>query len=414
MNLSGIASAIMKKTSLLLILNCIIYYTGFAQSPKDAEKDLQQKIDLFMRSNKSALSSFEKAIETYPDSAGAKRNEFIRSSPFIKSLQTFFQQQEGNYANVRSHKFSQFLPPPVALLELHWDSVSLHELIVSDLFTIVFVRAVDPGVIEQILHGLMIGELSSQLSQQELVGYYRTRSLFGDRIYTKHLSGDEWQVWSADRMLAVTFRINVRNGRISGIARTDARDTGYQQIQLPSSLAHATDNMVKLQEEIRQINWDSYPDKDFDPTYYSSYLQQRNESLYQFFEKNRTRYKTVREEQLRSLKPPPQLPQGFKDLVPTDLELINERDVNYISSTILSPSACETSIITATSSQGLMERKDIAKSVQHMSIFGVSRYARKLSGEEWEITAVGPEEIITYHWDISSGRISNIHYWVKG
>jgi len=408
-----------KRVGLTIILSMI---TGlvYSQAVKTTEeKELLKKIDVFTNTNRQGWYDLETLMNSLPDSEIVQRTEKFRNAPFIKAFNSFAQANGDQYAAVRMSKFAQYAPPPAALLALDWDTTSLRNAGSLtgniDLFSVALLRTFDPAMTAQIANSMFAAAIFSDSTLQEhALRYYRTKGLYGMQVYTQLLSGDLWQVWAADRTLAVSFRYDLRRGIISAPSRTKLDDPAYTKIIWSRSIVKPADETIQLMDDLLQSIWNSYPASGYgsDDLLYV-HRQQQTEKLAAFLSSNRRRYKAAREQELRSLAPPPPALTGFRELTTTADDITPYRDSAYNAATLLYPHQWGSAIQMAALPYFEISAKDYARRVQYNAIFGVNSYARRLKENEWEVWVVGTLDACTYIWDLSSGHISKPRYWVR-
>jgi hypothetical protein len=398
------------------MVTCVVH----AQIAKDAmeEKELQKDIDAFTSANAAKWEELEKTMSLLSDSAIVQRAERFANNPFIKAFNTFTQQNADRYAAVRLAKFVQYGPPPPALLALGWDTTSLRSRrkVIGhiDLFSVIFLRSFDPSMIAQVANSLFTVEiLSEKPFSDRLMNYYHKRDLFGMRTYVKPLTNDIWQVWSADRSFAVSFRFDVRTGIVSAASRTKIDDPAYAKIQWPNSIVKPATEAIKLSDDIVQQMWGNYPEGGYNEDNYNLYAALRRGKLDTFLNNNPERYKSARTSQLRSLKPPPALHANFKELTAEEDGLLQYADSTYNAAVFLYPEQWATIIRMSAVSYLQLDAKDYAKRVQRIAIFGTSSYARQLNDNEWEVWNISTFDATCHVWNIRSGYIRNVRYWIR-
>ncbi|SHN41031.1 hypothetical protein [Chitinophaga sp. CF418] len=413
----------MKKIVYLTFIWCIITGVVYSQTAQDAteEKELLKAIDVFTNANHQHWYDLEKLMNSLPDSEIVQRTEKFRNAAFIKAFNIFSQTNGDKYAAVRSAKFAQYAPPPPALLALDWDTTSLRtpgSLTANiDLFSLVLLRTFDPTMTAQIAGSMFtMAIFSDSTLQHNALRYYRTKGLYGTLVYTRHLSGDLWQVWAADHILAVSFRYDVRLGIITAPSRTKLEDPAYTKLQWPHSIAKPADETVRLTDDLAQSIWDSYPATGYEnEDSYFHYRQLQTVKLAAFLNDNRSRYRAAREHELHSLAQPPAPAtlSGFKELTTAEDDITPYRDSVYNAATFLYPRQWAAAIQMAALSYFQLNTKDYARRVQHNAIFGLNSYARRLNDNEWEVWNVGALDACCYVWDLMSGHISKVRYWVR-
>jgi hypothetical protein len=407
------------KRVIYILLTCSFlacHVTAQTENNLKAEKELVQHIDRFMTSNADKFDEFQRVMNAPVDTTAGERSKVIRNNAFITSYLTFAEQHAADYRRVRTAKFSQFGPPPASLLALHWDTVStiVPELKGNDdLLSVIFIRMFDPVMAAEMVQGLVMGQFMNDSGESDLLAYYRTRELFGSRIYVKAISNDVWQVWAADRSLAISFRFNVSKGQIMGAGHTKLKDPAYAAIQWPASIVQPADNTVRLTADIAQVMWDTYPGQTYKPEDNNVYQQKRTVRLYDFMQQNRQRYQVAREEQLRQLDAPPAALTGYKEVVKVEDDIMQASDSVYLSSMIVYPQQCESIIGPAASTYTGEETQEVIKRVQQKGLFGSARYAKKLNNQEWEVWAVSAADAMRYHWNTASGQISQVQFWLR-
>jgi hypothetical protein len=410
----------MKRFIYLVFMWTMVTCLAHAQIAKDAteEKELQKDIDAFTSANAAKWEELERTMTHLSDSAIVQRAERFANNPFIKAFNTFTQQNADRYAAVRSAKFAQYGPPPPALLTLSWDTTSLRSprKVIGhiELFSVIFLRSFDPSMIAQVANSLFTVEiLSEKPFSDRLMNYYHTRDLFGMRTYVKRLNNDIWQVWSADRSFAVSFRFDVRTGIVSAASRTKIDDPAYAKIQWPHSIVKPATEAIKLSDDIIQQMWGNYPEGGYDEDNYNLYAALRRGKLDSFLNNNRERYKSARAYQLRSLKPPPALHANFKELTTEEDGLLQYADSTYNAAVFLYPEQWATIIRMSAVSYLQLDAKDYAKRVQRIAIFGASSYARQLNDNEWEVWNISALDATCHIWNIRSGYTRNVRYWIR-
>lgn len=382
------------------------------------EKQLIKAIGQFTKANEKKWDDFGKMMSSFSDMALAQRSERLRNNSFIQAFDTFTQQNETRYAAVRSGKFAQYAPPPSALLALNWDTTgqaSPYSMISHmDLFSVAFVRTLDPSVIAQITTSIVTAEILTGLSSENGPrDYYRVRDLFGTRVYTRPLAGNTWQVWAADRSLAISFLFDTGQGTVSAVSHTALNDPAFAKIQWPHSIAKPASEAVRLTDDIEYRIWNSYPEAGYDGDSYYDYRQARKERVTNFLQSQNERYKKAREEQLRMLDQPPAIPSNYKELTTTEDDLLHYSDSAYNAATVLFPQQWGTIIGIAAISYFEMDTKAYAERVQRNAMFGSDNYARRLNDNEWEVWTISASDASSCIWNIRSGYARKARYWVQ-
>ncbi|PSL34449.1 hypothetical protein [Chitinophaga ginsengisoli] len=405
---------IVSLTFICSLLTCVAY----SQTTKE-EKELLNAVDRFTNANKQNWNDLEKLMNSLPDDEIAQRTEKFRNAVFIKSFNVFNQANGDKYAAVRTAKFAQYAPPPPALLALDWDTSSLrapNSLTGNiDLFSVILLRTFDPTLTAQIANSMFAITIFSDSTLQPMaLRYYRVKGMYGMQLYTRHLSGDYWQVWAADHILAVSFRYDVRRGIISAPSRTKLDDPAYARIQWPHSIEKPANETVRLMDDLLQSIWDSYPATGYDnEDHYFRYRQLQTAKLAAFLSSNRGRYRIAIEQELRSLEQPPATLTGFKELTTAEDDIVPYRDSAYNAATFLYPRQWATAIQMAALSYLQLDPKDYGRRVQHNAIFGLNSYARRLNDDEWEVWNIGALDACSYIWDLRSGHVNKARYWVR-
>ncbi|SDF57849.1 hypothetical protein [Chitinophaga filiformis] len=408
----------MNKIVCLTLICSMITGVLYSQTPKE-EKELLKAVDQFTNANKQNWDDLEKLMNSLPDSEIVQRTDKFRNAAFVKSFNSFSQKNGDKYAAVRSAKFAQYAPPPPALLALEWDTTSLRTPngVTSniDLFSVILLRTFDPGLTAQIANSMFVLTIFSDTTLQPLaLRYYRVKGMFGTQLYTRHLSGDFWQVWAADRILAISFRYDVRQGIISAASRTKLDDPAYAKISWPHSIAKPANETVRLMDDLVQSIWDSYPEIGYEnEDRYLRYRQLQTIKLAAFHNSNRGRYRKAIEQELRSLAQPPATLTGFKELTTAEDDITPYRDSTYNAATFLYPRQWASAIQMAALSYFQLNPKEYARRVQHTAIFGLNSYARQLNNDEWEVWNVGALDACSYIWDLRTGHASKARYWVQ-
>lgn len=410
----------MKRLIYLAFIWSMTTCVAHAQISKDAtaEKELLKSIDTFTSANAGKWEDLEKTMNGLSDSAIIQRAERFGSNPFIKAFNIFAQQNADKYAAVRVAKFVQYGPPPPALLALKWDTTSLRSrrTVIGhiDLFSVIFLRAFDPSMIAQIANSLFTVQILSEAPfRDKIMDYYHKRDLFGMRTYVRPITGDIWQVWSADRSFAVAFRFDVKTGVVSAASRTKIDDPAYAKIQWPRSIVKPATEAIRLSDDIVQQMWENYPEAGYNEENYRQHAHLRREKLAGFLDNNRERYKSAREHTLRSLEQPPALLTSFKELTTEDDDILQYSDSTYNATVFLYPEQWATIIRMSAVSYLQLNAKDYSKRVQRSAIFGSSSYARQLNDHEWEVWNISTLDAACYIWDIGSGHVRKARYWVR-
>jgi hypothetical protein len=390
-----------------------------SQAPKDVaeEKPLIKAIDQFTNANGEQWNDFEKMMTSSSILVLAQRLEEFNNNPFIKAFNTFTQENTNRYAAVRAAKFAQYATPPPALLALNWDTTGQSSPVsyIShiNLFSVVFIRTFDPSMIAQITNSFVASELLTGLtSEYRSRDYYRARDLFGTRVYTRLLTGNIWQVWAADRSLAISFQFDAGKGIVSAVSHTALHDPALVKIQWTHSIAKPANETARLMDDIFYQIWSSYPANGYDGDSYDDYQQSRKELATNFLQSQNGRYETAREEQLRTLDQPPAQLTNFKELTTAEDDLLHNSDSTYNAATVLFPQQWGTIIGISAVTYFQMDTKAYAKRVQRNAIFGSNTYARRLNDNEWEVWTISAEDASSCIWNIRSGYAKKARYWV--
>lgn len=407
----------MKKSVILFTLWSAVIPRLFAQS--NQEKAVIQKADAFTATQKSAWSALEKIIKELPDSATTGRITAYQQHPFGKAYAAFLAENGDSYAAARTIRFKEYAAPPAAMQQLGWQpgtwpppeeaQNTLHFI------SLAFLRAFDPSVVAYMAFNLISPTITAETyaTIEDTKDVYQVRSLYGIRLYTTPLSDSISHIWAADRSFAVSFDFNLRNGLISRIQHTSTRDSVLYTTTWPSSLTQPASNTSKLWAKLTDVMWNSYPGATYREQPYAALLQLRNEKLQQFYQQNTQQFIDVRTEQLQQLPQSAPSLSGYRELTTGDEYIMQYADTQYAATTFLYPQ--QWSSIISNNSDLYFEKQtsEITSRVQNNALFASASYAHPLSTTEWEVWTINEADATYYIWDIRSGYIKKVRYWVK-
>lgn len=347
------------------------------------EKALENKVDAFMKQNRAGIHAFLENEGGVLDS--------VKLDPFVKAYRQFRKEHGSEYAALRKERYAQYAPPPAGLQQLKWQTGgdwgnSL------DLMSIAFMRSYEPGFISQIVYYMTIPRIASMTAApiEEVQTFYKVRTEYGILMYTKPVSDSIYEVWSANRIFAVNFRINVYSGTLSAIRFNLPKDPAYTKIQWTTSVVKPIDEATKLQGDLNQAIWN------------------RTTTVNNFFLQNMNRFKLVREERLQpDVKDYTPAKSGYKELP----EVAGRIKQDTLTSTFMYPEQWETSIQSA----GILgdHAQEMAMRMRLNTFFGSARYVKQLDKDRREVWLINDTDRIYYIWNIFTGKIEQPRYWIK-
>lgn len=365
----------MKKLTLLVLSCCATFLPVWAQ-----ESTLQEKTDAFMHAHKSEVYDFDKKSEGPMDT--------LQHHPLINALNDFFVKNGDLFAKVRKQRFAQYAPPPAGLENMKWHAQEDTDL---GMMSIVFLRSFEPNMPAQLVYNILIPTVAAAnyLTAEEVNNWYRQRTISGYMVYTKPLSDSTWQVWSADRTMAVTFVFNTRNGSLAKLQYTMPKDPAYAVIKWPKSMVKPMDEPAAISAEILQTMWEHQQ-----PV--GAYLRQHE-----------ARMKKAREEQLR-----PDI-RSFTAPATGYKEIINDKGLGQDSLTLtyIYPSNWDMMVqnigVWGDSAMQMARRNEINR------LIGYTRYVKQLDGDNWEVYTAHDTDLVYYIWNTRTGKIDKPRLWIK-
>jgi hypothetical protein len=364
----------MKKLTLLILSCCITFLSVLAQ-----EKTLQEKTDAFMLAHKSDVYDFDKKSDAPMDA--------LQHHPLVNALNDFFAKNGDLFARVRKQRFAQYAPPPAGLENMKWYAQEDNNL---DMMSIVFLRSFEPNMPAQMVYNILLPTVAAAnyLPAEEVNGWYRKRATSGYVIYTKPLSDSSWQVWSADRTMAVTFVFNTRNGHLAKLAYTMPKDPAYAGIKWTTSMVKPLDEPAAISAEILQTMWDHQP--------VSTYLHQHAD-----------RIKKAREELLKPDITSFTMPAtGYK-------EIINDKGLGQDSLTVSYMYPSNWDVMVQNMAVWGDSAMQMARSNEINRLIGYHRYVRQLDADNWEVYTAHDTDLVYYIWNTRTGKIDKARFWIK-
>ncbi|KAA2242671.1 hypothetical protein F0L74_09075 [Chitinophaga agrisoli] len=389
----------MKKITCLMLACCAIVLHTFAQ-----EDALRQKADTFMAKHRTEWDDLELRLS---DSTMRRR---FQEHPFFRALNVFLKDNGDQYTALRTARFRQYAPPPAALKAFDWQTGSGMEDLEQEigLLSVAFLRSFDPVLPAQVVTSILSTGIAAMnnLPTDEFMAYYQKRDIFGFQLYAAPVTEDEWQVWCADRTYAMTFHFDLRTGKLGSL-----KFAQVHPIQWPASVIKPMDDAASLMAEEMRLTWDQY--RSYNPERETAYRQQRNTVVDSFYEKNQERFINVRATRLQLyVKDAPAL-TGYKELTTPDMPVLRNTDTVYPAHAFIYPEQWEVHIGNAANGYFELGPNDLRKRTSAAGLYGVQHYTHKTTGDQWEIWAVSDAQAIYYVWDLRTGKVNNIRYWVK-
>ncbi|BAV04366.1 hypothetical protein SAMN05421788_11093 [Filimonas lacunae] len=389
-----------------------------ACSQTDTEKALTEKADAFMAAHQSQWDNLQQAMDSIPDTASPSRIQLYKKHPFYIAYSQYLAENGNDYAAIRSEEVKQYAVPPTALQKLTWEKSALPQEESKDdmhLMSIVFLRAFDLFSPAQLTVNMVMPYITSEnnLTIEEVQRIYRQRELYGSLVYAAPASDSDRIVYVADHAFAVRFRFNLRNGMISEIAHTRYNDPAYHALQWPESITQPTTEKQQLTARITQMLWNSYAADTDAKASYTELQYKRRELVQQFNTQNKQLIVQVREQQLQTLdKGKPSL-QGFKQVITEKDNLLNNADTAYYNNIAYHPKQWASVLSNAANLYMEMDTKKIINRLQANAMYSSAAYATKLSANEWEVYVVNNADAVRYTWNIQTGHVHNIGFWLK-
>ncbi len=141
--------------------------------------------------------------------------------------------------------------------------------------------------------------------------HYMARDRYGMRLYTRRITPSRWQVWAADRSMAITFIFHSNTGIVQPIARTTIGDPAYARIKWPPSPVHFYEKSDELASLVFTELWESYRPADTLET--AGFRERRRAIFHNFRTKHAIQYQAAIRQQLVRLEPPPAMPAGYRE-----------------------------------------------------------------------------------------------------
>ena len=407
----------MLKAFNLLTLCSLLCLQVFSQNT--AEKLLNKNADDFMNTHRSSWNELSKRMDSLPDESTTERMDLFRHHHFFKDYKSFVEKNGSNYARARAINFGQYAAPPAALTQLNWITPSgetadgINNIL--DMLSVAFIRSFEPNVPAQLIYSMTLPEMisASYTTMEEVANNDHLKGLYGNLIYTKRDTGSIWQVWSATRAYAIQFSFNTRNGIVSNIQHTVPRDPAYAAIQWPPAVIKPADNAAHLAGALMQQLWNTYPGKDYDPDRYNEFQEKRNVVMLHFNQQHHAEFIKAREQNLKALQRSFTGPEGYKELTDSASRVVDNDQVIFEAATYIYPVQWNTYISTAANVYFQLDMKDISKRLEQNGLFASNIYTHQLGNNEWEVWTVNAADAMYYIWNIDTGAITKVRYWIK-
>ncbi|OQP49795.1 hypothetical protein A4H97_28320 [Niastella yeongjuensis] len=369
------------------------------------ETDVRRKANAFMKAHQAA---WEDLSLQFFDTTMIKR---FREHPFYIAYSRFLKDNGNEYLALRTARFRQYNPPPAALKAFAWRNPRGMEEIGenADLMSLAFLRSFDPGMPAQIVMNTMVPFITADnyLPIDDVMKYYRKRAAFGTLLYTEPVAGDVWQVWCADRSYVFHFTFDLRDGRLGKM-----QYAVVQPIEWPASVVKPLDEATGLWADGMRTLWDHYQSYDLEKE--TRYMTHRSEIAGIFYQQNQARFVAARTAQLKTfLKPRPALDSGFKETTQPGDNILQNVDTVFNACSFIYPEQWESAIEVAAGGYLNLPVKDRAMRLQHKGMFGIERYVQQAGDDQYEIWTVSDNDVVHYVWDLRTGRVNNVRYWIK-
>ncbi|WP_423737539.1 hypothetical protein [Chitinophaga caseinilytica] len=395
----------------VMLLPCM----AFAQNvPAFQEKSVIATIDRFIESQRENYYAYENMLEKVAAAPDSVRFQQYRNDAFVVALRNFFGDHAEEYTQLRYVRFAMYAPPPQGLLRIKWDSAGVRKDIAEmegnfDLLTPAFFRVFDPHALAQIVFGFMTMSAYDE-NPSGRKSHLAARAWYGMRIYTKRMTPAVWQVWAADRMMAFTFQFDLATGMVQPIARTRLRDPAYAKITWTPTPAHFSESADHLLADAFTEIWNSYrPGASIESR---ADLEKKQTMLRNFRTANAQRYRAAIQQQLGRLEAPPAMPAAFRERTKPGDALLQYADSVLHSAINVFPAQWAPAIDAAAFPFFEMNR-NLLKVVVRNGYFPAHQYARKINDLEWEVMVVQEMSATVFTWNIGSGMVSHVRYWVK-
>ncbi|UYQ91777.1 hypothetical protein MKQ68_16945 [Chitinophaga horti] len=400
-----------------LIAVCALFSLQACSRQEDNrdEKELTAKVDQFMEDHRKEWDAFENIIADVPgDSASAAANaDRFRQQPFYKSYQAFLKDNNGLYTKIRTARLEQYAPSPAALKSVKWHTPGWLEKdkATFDVISLSFLRSWEPFGPGQTIFNMILPGLAAEnyYTAEEINGYYRAREIFAFQVYAEPAGEGKYQVWLADRTMAITFLLQLSDYTVRDIRYTQPKDPAYANIQWTASVVKPLDETSKMAGEMRQLMWENY--KSFDPAQYAMYETQRNITLQAYYNKHQEQFKRIRETQLEQAKQGSPSFVGYSEKTKAD-EVVNAQG-GYGGQAFLQPGDWMNVVYNTTGAFFDEDPAKIGLRLARNAMFKTVTYAKKLEDDRWEVHIVSDTDIVGYIWDLDTGNISSPRYWLK-
>lgn len=408
----------MKKHSTLLCSCLIAAVYGLSQT--DAEKALTQKANTFITTQKAEWLLLEQAVTQMPDNTpDAKQKAFYQKQPFYQAYQTFLHENGAAYAAARKAQLLQYAPPPEGLQQLTWQQPEWYagesEAVGMDMIALAFLRSYNPVEITQLAWNLVTPSFfaATNTPLTEAQNLYHLRDLYGTRLYTKPLNDSVWQLWSADRSMAVTFRCDIRNAVITAVRYSLPGDPAFAAIVWPPSVIQPADSTTRLSAVLWEALWKNYPGSTYQPEAYAQNLMQRNQVLNSFTHEHLPEIMSIRKQLLQQLPATRPALSGYKPHPLETAQLLQHADTALYAACFMQPQHWAAVIAASAAYLHEADPKTIAMLIQRNAIFPTTCYAKQINNEEWEVLVNRETDAISYTWNINTGHIARIIYLTK-
>ncbi len=389
----------MQKLTFLLIACCALTLPALAQ-----EEVLKHKANDFMAKHKAEWEDLE------PHFSDSALRAHFQEHAFYKAFDIFLKDNGNQYAALRTARFQQYGAPPAASKAFAWKSLpsmdaAQHEM---DLMSIVFIRSFDPAFPARIAAEMLIPGIAAanNLPDAEMDAYYQKLQIFGAQIYAEPVSGDDWQIWYADRTYAVNFHFDIRNGKLEHL-----KYAPVSPIQWPASVAKPMDEASRLAAEQMRVAWDQY--RTYDPEKAATYQQQHKAVIDSFYSQHQEQFITARTQELKPFVRQHPALTGYKELTAPGNYILQKADTIAYAHTFIYPEQWEVAIANVANGYFELGPNDRQKRMSRAGLYGVERYTQQVGPDQWEVWKLSDGEAIYYVWNLRTGLVDKVRYWIS-
>ena len=405
----------MNYTLFFVILLHIINFPVQAQSFSKEKFALQDQLTIYL----SDLSEDAKELFYYQsqyDLPFEQRMNEISQIAYYKKINQFYQDHQDTYQRLRTQDIKQLIAPPAALKNLQYIAITpedeLYDFIFDPRASIFFnIRNLSA---EQLASGIS-NVFNPTILDFKTDGYFErmlTMSTFGSKLYAEQLTDSVYRIYAANRLYTLVFNFNTAQSSYSEVSYSKLNDPAYTHIIFPKQQQFSYP-LDAFRAQIQQLIWDRYDTiakdslsiedcrewilkdlKQFHQSHKEQFLQLRTELL--------KRHNDFKKEDVHTWK----LAETIAQISPNKLEFaytyfLDIEDINQ---------ALAVQISNIVYGMDSYSDPDLGLKM----LIGYQLSSRKThQADTWEIAAEGDSDRLEYLWNIETGEISRINYFLK-